>query len=49
MTLEELGILGRAVLGFGVDEQTGNGQGCAGSAVLRWDEQTVWPQRRVKG
>lgn len=49
MTLDELGMLGRAALGFGVDEQTGRGQRWVGSGVLRWDKQTVWPQWRVNG
>lgn len=44
MTLEELGMFGRAVLGPGVDEQTGKGQRCVGSGLSRWDKQTVCPQ-----
>lgn len=42
-------MFGRMVFGFGVDEQTGNGHGCVGSRVFRWDEQTVCPQWRVNG
>ena len=41
MTLDELGMLGQVVLGFGVNKQTGKGQHWVGSGVLRWDKQTV--------